>query len=416
MPSYRKKPFAQLEHGTRIYAPSSGELQFRVVATDPSSGNRVFAKCHTEDLARAKAREFEQLILERSALPLPREDGPRTVDRLAASYVEEHLSGLSLNYREKHQYLLRRWILPQIGRLSVSSWTPVDSSRVIASVRRAGASDALVQDVGSGLRALVTHGRRLRWLTAQSPDPMWMVRYARRASIQGEAAIHIPRSSLPTDDECARLFEALENLGYGQWAIAMRLKHRAGVRWGELIALQADDIEFDPTRIVHVRRAVEQGTGRPASMKDPKNHKTRTTIFPKSASAELRALCAATVKRRGATGLLFPNATGGIMRRSNFQQIWVRAADAAGWPMTKPLRQSAGYGERNKGWKWTGAAKWTPHDLRHVAACWMLFDLGLDPAVVADKLGHADPSFTMKRYVGVRGDPDAAAMAITDSW
>ena len=46
----------------------------------------------------------------------------------------------------------------------------------------------------------------------------------------------------------------------------------------------------------------------------------------------------------------------------------------------------------------------------------MLFDLGLDPAVVADKLGHADPAFTMKRYVGVRGDPDTAAMGITDEW
>ena len=43
-----------------------------------------------------------------------------------------------------------------------------------------------------------------------------------------------------------------------------------------------------------------------------------------------------------------------------------------------------------QGWRWTGAAKWSPHDLRHVAACWMLFDLGLDPAVVADKLGRID--------------------------
>jgi hypothetical protein len=46
----------------------------------------------------------------------------------------------------------------------------------------------------------------------------------------------------------------------------------------------------------------------------------------------------------------------------------------------------------------------------------MLFDLELDPAVVAEKLGHADPSFTVKRYVGVRGDPDAAAMEVTDAW
>ena len=104
------------------------------------------------------------------------------------------------------------------------------------------------------------------------------------------------------------------------------------------------------------------------------------------------------------------------MRRSNFQPVWIRAADAAGWPMTTPLQRTGGYGQTNKGWRWTGAARWSPRDLRHVAACWMLFDLGLDPAVVADMLGHAGPNFTITRYIGVRGNPDAAAMAVTDGW
>ncbi len=46
--------------------------------------------------------------------------------------------------------------------------------------------------------------------------------------------------------------------------------------------------------------------------------------------------------------LLFPNGSGGIIRRSNFQQIWIPAADAAGWPMTTPLQRTRGYGTRNK--------------------------------------------------------------------
>lgn len=243
-----------------------------------------------------------------------------------------------------------------------------------------------------------------------------MVRYAKRASVQGAAAIYVPRASLPTEEQCTALFEAMEAHGHGRWATAMRLTHRSGLRWGELIGLHADDIAFEPTRVVHIRRAVDQGANGPPSMKAPKNGKSRTSIFPKSLVDELRALVDEVTDTTGTDGLLFPTASGGIIRRTNFQQIWIRAAAAAGWPMTRPLRRSAGYGKRNKGWRWTGSAKWSPHDLRHVAACWMLFDLGLDPAVVADKLGHADPSFTMKRYIGVRGDADSAAMAITDSW
>jgi integrase len=146
---------------------------------------------------------------------------------------------------------------PASGRAPSPAWTPADSAAVIAAVRRAGGSDALVQDVGAAMRALVTHARRLRWLTVQSEDPMWMVRYAKTATIQGAASVYVPRSALPTDEQCAAMFDSLEALGHRRWAIAMRLCHRAGLRWGELVALQAQDIEFEPARVVHVRRAVE---------------------------------------------------------------------------------------------------------------------------------------------------------------
>ena len=204
--------------------------------------------------------------------------------------------------------------------------------------------------------------------------------------------------------------------GHGRWALAMRLTHRAGLRWGELTGLLAGDIEFEPNRIVHVHRAVEQTSAGPPTLKTPKNGKTRTTIFPKSLADDLAQLVADVTAEHGPTGLLFPNRRSGIARRSSFQQVWIKAADAAGWPMTAPLRRTTGYGEHDMGWRWTGSARWTVHDLRHVAACWMLFDLGLDPAIVAEKLGHADPAFTVKRYVGVRGNPDQRATEVTEGW
>jgi integrase len=415
MPSYRKKPVAQFEHGTRIYAPSSGESRYRVVVTD-ISGDRIASKCHSEDEARAKAREFEQFLSQAVPIHDRRSDGPRTINHLAASYVEDHLAHLSLRYREKHEYLLRRWILPRIGNRAVTAWTAAESAAIIADARRTGASDASIHDIGGAMRALVTHARRLRWLTAQSEDPLWMVHYARKSTVQGSSAVYVARSTLPTDEQCRALFDALEDNGHHPWAVAMNLKHRSGLRWGELTALQPSDIEFAPARVVHVRRAVEQGARGAASLKAPKNGKVRTSIFPKSMADDIRDLVDKVQATSGADSLLFPAARGGIMRRSSFQQIWARAADAAGWPMTTPLRRSAGYGDKNKGWRWTGAAKWSPHDLRHVAACWMLFDVGLDAAIVADKLGHADPAFTIKRYIGIRGDADTTATRLTESW
>ena len=411
----RKKPLAQLEFGTRVYAPSKSSPHYRVVTKDAVSGERVFLKCRTEEQARAKARELEQFIAHAASIRDSKQLGPRTVQRLADSYIDEHLSTLSTRFREKQTYLLRRWILPHLAERTVTAWTPANSADVLNAARKSGMSDSTVQDIGGTLRALVTHARRLRWLTAQSEDPMWMVRYAKTASVQGNTTLYVPRASLPTDEDCNNLFAALEDLGEPRWATAMRLAHRSGLRWGELIALQTDDIDFT-TRVVHVRRAVEQPTGSAPTLKLPKNNRTRTTIFPKSLTDELRTLVDQAIADRGRDAVLFPSKSGQLMRRTTFQTTWIRAADAAGWPMTTPLRRSAGYGRKNKGWRWTGAAKWTPHDLRHAAACWMLFDLKLDPAVVADKLGHADPNFTIKRYIGVRGDADAAALAATEDW
>jgi integrase len=71
----------------------------------------------------------------------------------------------------------------------------------------------------------------------------------------------------------------------------------------------------------------------------------------------------------------------------------------ADWPMRSPT-----------------SAAWHPHDLRHVAACWLLFDVGLDPAVVSALLGHANAAFTLSRYVGVRGDLISRVTTATDAW
>ena len=328
----------------------------------------------------------------------------------------DYLTTKSNRYREKHEYLLRVWILPAVGDRPVVEWNSAESEQVLASVRAAGRSDALVQDVGSAMRALVTYARRLRWLTARDDDPMWLVRYSTRSTRQADTATFIPRSTLPTDDQCAALFAAMTDQGNDRWALAMRLVHRSGLRWGELTGLQAGDIELAPNRIVHVRRAVEQTATGPPTLKRPKNGKTRTSIFPMSLATELEALVDQVTATHGPTGLLFPSRRGHIARRSSFQQVWIKAAAAADWPMTSPLRRTAGYGQTDKGWRWTGSAQWTVHDLRHVAACWMVFDLGLDAAIVAEKLGHADAAFTVKRYVGVRGDAVQQATRLSDSW
>ena len=214
----------------------------------------------------------------------------------------------------------------------------------------------------------------------------------------GQAIGFIPRSSLPTDDECDRLFKALDAADQPTWALAMRLKHRSGLRWGELIALRPVDLDFDPQRVVRVQRAVEQSR-QGLAIKGTKNHQHRVSTFPLSLVEPLEAWAHRVEREHGPEGLLFPGTDGGFANRRTFQRTWARAARDAGWPMKRKT-----------------SAVWHPHDLRHVAACWLLFDVHLDPAVVATLLGHANAAFTLSRYVGVRGDLSATVTAATEGW
>lgn len=120
-------------------------------------------------------------------------------------------------------------------------------------------------------------------------------------------------------------------------------------------------------------------------MKTTKNKQKRSTLFPASLGGDLAEHVERIRKARGDQALLFSPPDGEPAERRQFLRLWTRAARQAGWPMRSP-----------------SVATWHPHDLRHVAACWMLFDVGIDAATVSRMLGHANPAFTLSRYVGVR--------------
>ena len=379
--TYRKKPLVVFENGTRIYSPSSGEARFRVVALNVDGG-RAFAKFDDEDSARRHARRLDEDLSRYGRLA--NATAPVTVGELARRYLAS-LGAMSVRYQERQAWVVRCWIVPHLGDLALRQWTSGASEELLA-VARATLAPATVQNIGSTMRSLVTFASKHRWLS-RDDDPMWRVSYSPRPEHQGQVVGYIPRDSLPTDQQCNELFVALEDLSHPKWALAMRLKHRSGLRWGELIALRPCDVDVQPHRIVRVERAVEQSPlGR--RIKTTKNRQQRYSVYPASLTTALTRHIDEVRSQNGDDGLLFAGPDGGFAERKWFLRIWWRAARAADWPA-----------------KGKQAAAWHPHDLRHSAACWMLFDLRWDPAVVALLLGHANANFTLTRYVGVRGDP-----------
>ena len=71
--------------------------------------------------------------------------------------------------------------------------------------------------------------------------------------------------------------------------------------------------------------------------------------------------------------LMFPNEVGHIVTPVAFQHHWVKLQDAA------RVRRI-----------------WL-HDLRHLHVS-LLVRRGLDPRTIADRVGHTDPAFALRRY------------------
>jgi hypothetical protein len=142
MPRYRKKPLAQLEHGTRIYAPSTGEAGFRVVATDPVSGERIFAKCRTKDAVPAKAASSNCSSPRPRPSAIPNDAGPGRCNGCLPATSRTTCRACGCGSVRSRPNCWDAGCCHASDR-TVTAWTPADSAAAIATVRRAGGPDAL---------------------------------------------------------------------------------------------------------------------------------------------------------------------------------------------------------------------------------------------------------------------------------
>lgn len=156
-----------------------------------------------------------------------------------------------------------------------------------------------------------------------------------------------------------------------------------GLRWGELVALQVQDLDLAARRVRVRRNAVEVGAKIRAGT--PKNHEARTVPLPAFLAVKLGE------HTRGLprASLVFPGDDGGYLRRSKHARGWfARAVKRAGLP------------------------DMSPHDLRHTAAS-LAISAGAHVKVIQRMLGHASASMTLDTYADLfDGDLDGVARAL----
>jgi integrase len=156
----------------------------------------------------------------------------------------------------------------------------------------------------------------------------------------------------------------------------------AGLRWGESVALERNDIEWDRNTI-HVQRTWSEKSGCITPLKD--SEARRVPMVP-----QLRLALQLHLERLGKSGytgaLVLPNTAGRMIASSGrfYSLFW------------KPLLALAGVAYRNY------------HCTRHRFATWAL-ESGEEPLKVKNYLGHASLDLTLRVYYhalvgGTRGE------------
>lgn len=176
----------------------------------------------------------------------------------------------------------------------------------------------------------------------------------------------------PTDAEIKTIC-ANRSIPFGFFAFFLLC---TGMRKGEALALSVSDIDFK-SKTITISKSVTHVSGSSASIKTPKNGKTRQIPLPDVLFNPLEEFC------KGKT-ILFPAPKkDGYMPKRSYEYLWQRYCAAVGFVDEE------------------GKATLGAHNLRHGTAT-LLFESGVDVYTAQRILGHAKLTTTLEIYGELR--------------
>ena len=253
---------------------------------------------------------------------------------LIAHYLDPDRLPVSARWSRKHAHtqrrLCERFAAPVIGTVACQDIRTGHTQAIVNAAPTAGEGDRvrgmISALVSAGLDGGYLANPRLARVHWQAGDRLLP---APSVSVAGESVLWIDPGEIPSDDDVARLGQALAAGRHGERDELMACTAAySGLRWGELTALTVPQVSTG-TRVVTVNRKVVEVAGH-LYVEAPKNRKYRRTIYPRRPPGgyPLAEMLAARIEEARAEqaagtnplGLLFPSPRGKHWRSSNFQR------------------------------------------------------------------------------------------------
>jgi len=306
-------------------------------------------------------------------------------------------------YRRK----IDKRIRPALGAKRLDKLTAHDLDRFYAAQLATGLGERSVHHLHRMISAALRQGRK------------WgMV----KTNVADDATPPTPQKtelSVPSPAQVSALIReaARPSSRSPELASVITLAVLTGMRRGELCGLRWSDVDWKGSAVT-IRQSVWQ-TSEGIGTKAPKTHQTRRLLLGEHTMAVLagrldRAKAEAKMAKvkLPADGYIFsPDVDAASPTRpDSVTQAFTRLCRRMEAPALAHLRETKPKASRVN---LAPADRWDfrLHDLRHYTAT-QLFAAGLNPKTVADRLGHADPSITLRVYTA---NTDAQAQEAADS-
>ena len=275
------------------------------------------------------------------------------------------------SFRISSRSVIEKNTIPTFGRTPIDEITKDDLLRYIAAKLEAGQAPATI------LKALSTMRRVFNLaiedgLIARNPAAR-IGKLIRQ--VEGSHARETKQVEAWTKEEAETLL-AVAQEHEPRFCPALLTLLSTGIRRGEVLGLQWQDVNFETSEIT-VRRAIVRGR-----VTTPKNRKGRGLVIPQTLASVLRELLRERRREALSRGWrevpewIFCSTAGGPIEERNFERSWYRVRRRAQKLGVRPFRL---------------------HSTRHTFATLALAS-GKNIRWVADVLGHASPELTLRTY------------------
>jgi integrase len=294
--------------------------------------------------------------------------GTETVSDLLDLFLDHKEStGRSPETLRGYRQIADTVVRPELGKIKLSRLTARDLDRLYAKLRAKGNAPMTVRHVHTFIGTALHQGERWQLVDRN---------VARQAT---PPTVHPAEVVAPSPDEVRRVVEAAESTEPTLAALLL-LAALTGARRGELCALRWSDVDWQAGTL-RIARSVYETAGGGWAEKGTKTHQSRRIGLDEFGLVILRRHRASVDQLADELGVtiapdafLFSRSPAGLepIRPGVLSKFTRRVADRAG--VDTHL-----------------------HALRHFSAT-QAIAAGFDPVTVGTRLGHADPSITLRVY------------------